>query len=247
MPQLQPVARSLLPRIATSLSRQPRMSFPRPAFTTHDRAHRTPHTRNLPQGSRDERRLGIIISIDCRCPKAPVANISSRPFGPSVHSPRVVKAPPTHTLTVTASKTVMEKERSPPETERCCARSSMQTWTDPAAAATRLPGLIHAQYRLLGPVGHPQTSLHHATCGYITFDFNYSTTAGVCCDSRLSVRSATDAFLLLSLQTLTLFLRRPSIVDCCTSTRLTTADIARLCVRLLSFWKHGCWQHVIFL
>jgi len=35
------------------------------------------------------------------------------------------------------------------------------------------------------------------------------TTAGVCCDSRLSVRSATDAFLLLSLQTLTLFLRSP--------------------------------------
>jgi hypothetical protein len=185
------------------------MSFPRPAFTTHDRAHRTPHTRNLPQGSRDERRLGIIISIDCRCPKAPVANISSRPFGPSVHSPRVVKAPPTHTLTVTASKTVMEKERSPPETERCCARSSMQTWADPAASckqATRTNSCPVPPTRTCRASPNQPTLRYH---GYITFDFNYSTTAGVCCDGRLSVRSATDAFLLLSLQTLTLFLRSP--------------------------------------
>ena len=70
-------------------------------------------------------------------------------------------------------------------------RKHGQTLQLAAQLPNKLPGLIHAQYRLLGPVGHPQTSLHHATS---PFDLTVLLLQGyAAADGRLSVRSAADA------------------------------------------------------
>jgi hypothetical protein len=69
-------------------------------------------------------------------------------------------------------------------------RKHGQTLQLAAQLPNKLPGLIHAQYRLLGPVGHPQTSLHHATS---PFDLTVRLLQGYAADGRLSVRSAADA------------------------------------------------------
>jgi hypothetical protein len=197
--------------------------FPLAAFRTHDKRQC-----NLPKG------LLMMAGTAVRHHQSLCPDYDSRPTRP--FGPRV-RDPPTHTLTAKRSWRRNRRTRED-------ALKADATWADPAA-------LCKQSYHSAGLI--MRSTAYSGTCNPQTANtslgFNYCRGMPLPLASafRLSARSAADAVhLLLLLQALSLRRRLVIAQLAALQRRLTTADIiARLCVRLLSFWKHGWWQRVI--